>query len=64
MCMSSPDIPPPPAPVQEAKAPELNALVKARKTAASGMGAGTLLTSPSGISANALNVGTPTLLGS
>jgi hypothetical protein len=56
--MSSPDVPPPPAPVQDAKAPE--AVLNKRKAGQ----AGTLLTSPSGVTRAALTTGAPTLLGS
>ena len=60
--MSSPDVPPPPAPVQDAKAPE--AVLNKRKAGQAGMAGGTLLTSPSGVTRAALTTGAPTLLGS
>jgi hypothetical protein len=62
MCLSTPDIPAPPPPLQEAKTPELNTLSKARR-AAGGMAGGTLLTGPSGVTGAALNTAAPTLLG-
>lgn len=61
MCLSSPDIPPPSPPPQESKAPDTTA--QRRKQRQTGMGAGTLLTGPSGIAAGGLNTGGTTLLG-
>lgn len=60
MCMSSPNIPDPPPPVQEAKAPELGSTLRTRKPVTAG---GSLLTSPSGITQSALTTGAPSLLG-
>lgn len=60
--MSKPSIPPPPPPVQEVKQPDtLAARRKGGKQV--GMGAGTLLTGPSGVANNALTTGGSTLLG-
>lgn len=62
MCMSSsPNIPTPDA-VQEAKQPDIAAVVAARKKSRQ-MAGGTLLTSPSGIANNTVNTGATTLLG-
>lgn len=60
--MSSPDVPPPPAPVQDVKQPE--AVLNKRKAGQANMAGGTLLTSPTGITRSALTTGAPTLLGS
>lgn len=64
MCTSTPNIPPPPPPpppVQEQKQPDT--MSTRRKNNKVGVGAGTLLTSPSGVASNSLNVGGNTLLG-
>lgn len=64
MCMSSPKIPPPPPPPpppQDVKAPDTMAATRKGKQV--GMGAGTLLTGPSGVANNALTTGGSTLLG-
>lgn len=61
MCMSTPDVPTP-DPVQEAKQPDLAAVVNARKKAGLTNG-GTLLTGPSGIDNAAANTRGTTLLG-
>lgn len=61
MCMSSPDIPAPPPPPQEAKAPD--AMSERRKVRKVGMGGGSLLTGPSGVATSAQNTGGATLLG-
>lgn len=61
MCMSTPDIPTP-QPVQEAKQPDLNSVLRARKKSGA-MAGGTLLTGPSGIDNNTTNTGATTLLG-
>lgn len=62
MCSSKPNIQQP-DPVQEAKQPDLAAVLNARKKKGS-MTGGTLLTGPSGIDNNtAANTGTTTLLG-
>lgn len=61
MCMSSPDIPKPSPPPQEAKAPDSMGLRRdKRKNPLQG---GTLLTGPSGVASGALNTGGNTLLG-
>lgn len=63
MCLSSPDIPPPPPALQEAK-PADTSNASQRKKLGMLAGGSTLLTGPSGI-ANALNnTGGSTLLGS
>lgn len=63
MCASKPRIPPPPPPPQEVKQPDtVNS--RRRKDNPAGMGAGTVLTSPSGIASSGLNLGGTTLLGS
>lgn len=62
MCLSSPDIPPPPPAPQDVKQPEAAVALKKRKPGA-GMAGGTLLTSPSGVTQSALTTGAPTLLG-
>lgn len=59
--MSTPDIPKQ-DPVQEAKQPDLNAVLSARKKSGA-MNGGTLLTGPSGIDNNTTNTGATTLLG-
>lgn len=62
MCMSTPDIPPPPPPPQEVK--QASSMVERRRSRPQGgMGGGTMLTGPSGISSGALNTGGNTLLG-
>ncbi len=61
MCMSTPDVPDPPPPVQEAKPP--TDLLNRGKRKTSTMQGGTLLTGPSGVAASALSTGAPTLLG-
>jgi len=63
MCMSSPHIPTPPA-VQEAKPAETTSMADRKRVAALGNPAGTLLTGPSGIQMNTMNLGSNTLLGS
>lgn len=65
MCGSkSPDIPPPPPPPQESKQPETaNLKESARRNRSGQMAGGTLLTSPSGVSAGSLTTGKATLLG-
>lgn len=60
MCMSTPDVPAPPPPPQEAKAPDSMA---SRRNARKPMQGGTLLTGPSGVASGALNTGGSTLLG-
>ena len=60
MCFSSPDIPKP-DPVQEAKQPDIAAVLAARKKAGMTAG-GTLLTGPSGLQ-GATSTGSTTLLG-
>lgn len=61
MCMSKPNIPAPPPPPQEVKRPDT--MATRRNTRQGGMGAGTLLTSPSGVASSGLNLGGSTLLG-
>ena len=61
MCTSTPSIPPPPPPPQEQKQPDT--MNTRRKNNKVGVGAGTLLTSPSGVASNLLNTGGSTLLG-
>ena len=61
MCMSKPNIPPPPPPPQELKQPDT--MAARRKGKQVGIGAGTLLTGPSGVANNALTTGGSTLLG-
>lgn len=61
MCLSSPDVPDTPPPPQEAKTPEASTIRRKKGPVTAG---GTLLTSPSGVTASALNTGAPTLLGS
>ena len=61
MC-STPDMPAPPPPVQDAKQPDFMAQQAARRKKAL-TGGGTLLTGPSGISSAAMNQARPTLLG-
>lgn len=61
MCMSKPNIPAPPPPPQEMKqADTVNQRRAARKV---GMGGGTLLTGPSGVTQQGVNLGGTTLLG-
>lgn len=61
MCMSTPRVPPPSPPPQEQKQPDtVNQRRKSRQT---GMGAGTLLTSPSGVATSGISTGGATLLG-
>lgn len=61
MCMSKPNIPAPPPPPQETKqADTVNQRRSARKV---GMGGGTLLTGPSGVTTQGTNLGSTTLLG-
>ena len=62
MCMSTPDVPAPPPPPQDAKTPDSTAL--RRQARRNGMQAGTVLTGPSGVAAGGLNTGGSTLLGS
>jgi hypothetical protein len=66
MCMSTPSVPPPPPPPQEIKQPDNAAkpadMMRQRRNSAA-MGAGSLLTGPTGIAASALNTGKSTLLG-
>ena len=60
MCMSSPSIPappPPPPPPQDIKAPDLNSVRKKTPGADAPIAGGTLLTGPSGVANNSLNVG-------
>lgn len=61
MCMSKPNIPAPPPPPQEVKRPDTMAV--RRTTRQAGMGAGSVLTSPSGVATSGLNLGGTTLLG-
>ncbi len=63
MCVvSKPDIPPPPPPPQEQKTPDSMSQRRANRKPM-GMGAGTLLTTPSGVATSGLNLGGSTLLG-
>jgi len=68
MCLggSAPSAPPPPPPPQAPQDPQIADLADARKKrmAAQGMAGGTLLTGPTGIENNQLNLGKGSLLGS
>jgi len=59
--MSKPNIPAPPPPPQEVKAPDSLATQRGRRRP-SGMG-GTMLTGPTGVASGSLNTGGSTLLG-
>ncbi len=61
MCLSQPKIPKAGPPPQEMKQPDTMAARRMKKPM--GMGAGTLLTSPSGVASSGLNLGGSTLLG-
>ena len=61
MCTSTPSIQPPPPPVQSQKMPDT--MSSRRKSNKAGVGAGSLLTGPSGIANNAVMTGGTTLLG-
>lgn len=64
MCLSKPNIPPPPPLPQEVKQPDISRLRdSARRNRAGGMVGGSLLTGPSGIAPGALPTGKATLLG-
>lgn len=63
MCLSKPNIPAPPPPVQEAKqADTMNASTR-RTQKRSGMSSGSLLTGPSGVATAMNNTGGTSLLG-
>lgn len=62
MCMSQPDPPKAPDPIQESKTPDFQAQRDARRKRALA-GGGTMLTGPSGIENAAASMGKPTLLG-
>jgi len=49
MCMSSPDIPAPPPPVQDVKQPDSAAMVDKSRRNRAGIVGGSLLTGPSGV---------------
>ena len=61
MCMSSPDIPAPPPPVQDIKQPDSAALADKTKRNRSGIVGGSLLTGPSGVAS--ATTGKTSLLG-
>lgn len=61
MCMSSPDIPAPPPPVQDVKQPDSSALVDKSRRNRAGIVGGSLLTGPSGVATAA--TGKTSLLG-
>jgi hypothetical protein len=62
MCTSTPKMPAPAPPPQEVKQPD--AIGTRRRTQQKyGMGAGTMLTSPSGVASGGPNLGSSTLLG-
>lgn len=60
MCLSSPNMPAPPPPPQEVKQPD--SMSQRRRSRQVGMGGGTMLTGPSGVTSG-LNTGGSTLLG-
>lgn len=60
MCLSTPNIPAPPPPPQDAKAPDS---MGARRNARRPGQAGTLLTGPAGVASGSMNTGGSTLLG-
>ena len=62
MCMSQPDPPKAPDPIQESKTPDFQAQRDARRKRALA-GGGTMLTGPSGIENAAASMAKPTLLG-
>lgn len=67
MCLgSTPDIPPPVAPPQPAKAPDTTPLKRRNTTTGAGIaipGGSTMLTGPSGVTNAQYNLGSSTLLG-
>lgn len=64
ICMSKPNIPPPPPPPQAAQeAKTVDSVAQRRASRKVGMGGGTLLTSPSGVTTQGANLGGTTLLG-
>lgn len=63
MCFSKPNIPGPPPPVQEVKAPDTANASTRKQQKRSGMAGGSLLTGPSGIAPATVNTGSTSLLG-
>ena len=63
MCMSSPNIPAPPPPVQDIKQPDSAALLDKGKKNRAGIVGGSLLTGPSGVAQGAMTTGKTSLLG-
>jgi hypothetical protein len=63
VCISTPKIPKPAPPPQDAKEPDTLAERRARRQAGGLMGGGSILTSPSGIANSALTTGGNTILG-
>lgn len=61
MCLSTPKMPAAAPPPQEAKQPDTMNQRRAKKPM--GMGAGTMLTGPSGVASSGLNLGGSTVLG-
>ena len=63
MCITKTPSIPKPKPLQEAKTPNSVDMLSKRKQRQAGMTGGTILTSPSGVAAGAMNTGANTLLG-
>jgi len=63
MCLSKPNIPAPPPPVQDVKPADTASAATRKQQKRTGMAGGSLLTGPSGIQTASMNTGGTSLLG-